>query len=101
MSAAAATAMVDRLAARGHVERAPHHVDRRRVVVRPTGDRGPEYRRIDDDLKRAMADHSRAFSAEELATVLRFMEGASTVLSEVTEHLRDEARQRGERTRRS
>lgn len=42
MSSAAATVLVDRLEAAGHVERRPHPTDRRRLVVAPTEQAGRE-----------------------------------------------------------
>jgi DNA-binding MarR family transcriptional regulator len=88
LSRPAATALVDRLAARGLVERRADEADRRSVVVVATGDRGDGYAGLDRDLRRAMAANADTFTRGELEVVLRFMRGASEILERVTEQHR-------------
>lgn len=84
LSPAAATALIDRLVAAGHVERRPDDTDRRRVVIHATKRRGKRYERLDADLRAAMAEHAAGFTEAQLRVVLRFMEGAASVLEEVS-----------------
>lgn len=82
LSPAAATGLVDRLAARDLVERLPDPEDRRRTLVHPTDHRPAGFQGLDREVSDAMAVHAARFSEHELETVLRFMEGAATVLED-------------------
>ncbi len=75
MTTGAITALVDRLEESGHVERAPHPSDRRRVVITRT-------RKADEDLTEEVAPMAKAIlelaqtlSASERQTVGRFLDG--------------------------
>lgn len=76
VTSAAATGIVDRLEARGHVERRPHPTDRRRtaVVCTPSGREELMGHMMPMFLELAQLDAS--MTEEERAVVLRFLEAA-------------------------
>lgn len=80
VSPAAATGIVDRLAERGHVERAPDVQDRRRVTVRLT-DAGREA--VFAELMPmfvALRDAHAGFDADERAFLGRYLRSATAAL---------------------
>ena len=72
----AVTGVVDRLAARGHVERHPHPADRRRVEVRLTESGRAEVLGHLAPMLEMMAGLERDFTEAELAVVERYLTGA-------------------------
>lgn len=86
VTTAAATGLVDRLVGRGHVERHPHELDRRRTTVEVT----PSGR--EDILAELMPMFlgldalDRTFSADERAVVERYLRGAIAVFTEVEQN---------------
>ncbi len=85
VTTAASTGIVDRLAAHGHVTRAPHDQDRRRtqVLVTPSG-REEVLRRL-LPMFRALRELDESFDAAERAVVERYLRGATDAFREVTD----------------
>ena len=82
---AAATGIVDRLVARGHVERRPHPDDRRRtnLVITTSGRREAVAHLM--PMFVALDRLDRGFSPEERAVVARYLEGVRAALETVHE----------------
>ena len=85
VSTAAATGIVDRLVARGHVERRPHAADRRRteLVITDSG-RGEVVGHL-MPMFAALDRLDRSFDAEERAVVERYLRGAVEAFEQVLE----------------
>lgn len=81
VTSAAASGIVDRLVARGHVERRPHPTDRRRTVVVATPSGQEEVVGHMLPMFRELAELDAAFTDEELAVVLRYLEGATRAVT--------------------
>lgn len=77
VTSAAASGIVDRLVTRGHVERRPHATDRRRTVVVATPGGREEVVGHLMPMFRELAELDAAFTQDELAVVLRYLEGAN------------------------
>ncbi len=76
VSTAAATGIVDRLVARGHVERCPHPADRRRTDLLITGSGRSETVAHLLPMFMALDSLDRSFSADERQVVERYLRGA-------------------------
>lgn len=98
LSRSAATAMADRLEAMELVARRPAAHDRRVAVLAPLDHRGVDYDAVDAELRDAMTGHADGFTDEELRTVLRFMDGATEILLDVADRMRDRHTTSTERT---
>lgn len=83
VSTAAATGIVDRLVARGHVERRPHSADRRRTELMITDSGRAEVVGHLLPMFTALDRLDRAFSEEERAVVERYLRGAVAALEQV------------------
>ncbi len=83
VSTAAATGIVDRLVARGHVERRPHELDRRRTDLHITDSGRAEIIGHLMPMFRALDEHDAAFTEEEKAVVQRYLRGATTAFERV------------------
>ena len=83
VSTAAATGIVDRLVARGHVERRPHEADRRRteLVITDSG-RGEVVGHL-MPMFVALDRLDQSFSSEERAVVERYLRGAVDAFEQV------------------
>ena len=81
MTSAAASGIADRLVARGHAERRPHASDGRRTVVVATASGREEVVGHMMPMFRELAELDAAFTDEELAVVLRYLEGATRAVS--------------------
>lgn len=81
MTTGAMTALLDRLAERGHVVREPHPFDRRRVVVRLTTHARQEtlthVRPMSDEIRHL----AERLPAEERRTVARFIDELTAIVS--------------------
>ena len=85
VSTAAATGIVDRLVARGHVERRPHTADRRRTeLVLTASGRGEVVGHL-LPMFIALDRLDREFSEEERAVVERYLRGAVDAFEQVLE----------------
>jgi DNA-binding MarR family transcriptional regulator len=85
VSTAAATGIVDRLVARGHVERRPHPADRRRTeLVLTESGRGEVVGHL-LPMFIALDRLDRSFSVEERAVVERYLRGAIEAFEQVLE----------------
>ena len=85
VSTAAATGIVDRLVARGHVERRPHDLDRRRTDLHITDSgRGEVVGRL-MPMFAALDRHDASFTEEEKAVVERYLRGAAAAFERVLE----------------
>lgn len=76
VSTAASTGIVDRLAARGHVERRAHETDRRRTEVHLTASGRAEVVGHLMPMFVALRDLESTFDEAELLVVRRYLEGA-------------------------
>ncbi|MCW2738360.1 MarR family transcriptional regulator [Nocardioides sp.] len=85
VSTAAATGIVDRLVARGHVERRPHAADRRRTeLVLTESGRGEVVGHL-MPMFIALDRLDRSFTADERALVERYLRGAIEAFEQVLE----------------
>ncbi len=82
VTTAASTAIVDRLAARGHVERRPHASDRRRTEVSVTASGRAEVLAHLRPTLDALAHLDAGFSADERAVVERYLRAAARVFDD-------------------
>ena len=85
VSTAAATGIVDRLVARGHVERRPHEVDRRRTELHITDSGRGEIIGHLMPMFAALDRHDATFTEEEKAVVERYLRGAAEAFERVLE----------------
>ena len=85
VSTAAATGIVDRLVARGHVERRPHELDRRRTELHITDSGRGEVVGHLMPMFAALDRHDASFSEEEKAVVERYLRGATEAFERVLE----------------
>lgn len=83
VTTAASTGLVDRLVQRGHVQRRPHELDRRRTQVQVTPSGREEVLAQLLPMFRELDQHDRSFSADERAVVERYLRG----VVEAFEHL--------------
>ena len=84
VSTAAATGIVDRLVSRGHVERRPHEVDRRRTELHITDSGRGEIIGHLMPMFAALDRHDSSFTAEEKAVVERYLRGATAAFEQVS-----------------
>ena len=84
VSTAAATGIVDRLVSRGHVERRPHEVDRRRTELHITDSGRGEIIGHLMPMFAALDRHDASFTAEEKAVVERYLRGAAAAFEQVS-----------------
>jgi len=85
VSTAAATGIVDRLVSRGHVERRPHEVDRRRTDLHITDSGRAEIVGHLMPMFRGLDAHDASFSEDERAVVERYLRGAKAAIEQVLE----------------
>lgn len=85
VSTAASTGIVDRLAARGHVQRRPHEGDRRRTEVHLTDSGRAEVTGHLMPMFVGLRELEAAFTADELAIVQRYLRGAADAFERVVE----------------
>ena len=83
VSTAAATGIVDKLVSRGHVERRPHEVDRRRTELHITDSGRSEIVAHLMPMFVALDRHDASFSEEEKAVVERYLRGATKAMEQV------------------
>lgn len=81
MKSSSVTAMLDRLAASGHVSRHPHPSDRRSITIRATPGADEEVRHTLAAMHRRMLDVAAALGPERSQTVVAFL-SQLTVLAE-------------------
>ncbi|WP_108717809.1 MarR family winged helix-turn-helix transcriptional regulator [Miniimonas sp. S16] len=84
VTTAASTGIVDRLETRGHAERRPHPIDRRRTAVTITESARHEVMRHMGPMFRALAEADAALTDEERAVVVRYL-GAALAAAEHVE----------------
>jgi DNA-binding MarR family transcriptional regulator len=89
LSPAAATELVDRLTAAGHVERHRDLADRRRIRLQPSGDAVASVLGHIDTLIAAIEAVARDATDEERATILRFLQRVTTVYEDWADPERD------------
>lgn len=80
VTSAAASGIIDRLVARGHVERRPDETDRRRTGVHVTQEGRREMLGHLVPMFSALAELDAALTEEERTTVQRYLEGANLAL---------------------
>mgnify|MGYP003418387151 CR=1 FL=1 len=85
VSTAASTGIVDRLEAKGHVERRPHTSDRRRTEVVITDSARREVVTHMGAMFRALAALDASLSEDEREVVVRYLRGAVEAAGEITE----------------
>lgn len=81
LSPSATTSLVDRLERVGHVERHHDRGDRRRISVAVTEHAGVEARAMFGPMAAAMVEALADFDAEEVATIVRFLDVATDVVA--------------------
>lgn len=81
VSTAAATGIVDRLAARGHVERRPIPDDRRRTALHITDSGRDEHTRHLSFMVEGLTALEQEFDAAETAVIQRYLHGAIDVIT--------------------
>jgi DNA-binding MarR family transcriptional regulator len=74
ISSAATTALIDRLAGAGWVERAPHPQDRRSIIVRATVPQGSPARHLLAVRRMAVAHAAANLGAQERRVVVEFLD---------------------------
>jgi DNA-binding MarR family transcriptional regulator len=84
VSTAAATGIVDRLVSRGHVERRPHELDRRRTELHITDSGRGEIIGHLMPMFVALDRHDASFTEEEKAVVERYLRGATAAFEQVS-----------------
>jgi DNA-binding MarR family transcriptional regulator len=94
VSTAAATGIVDRLVSRGHVERRPHGLDRRRTELHITDSGRGEIIGHLMPMFRALDRHDAGFTDEEKAVVERYLRGATEAFEQVLGPLAADASRR-------
>jgi DNA-binding MarR family transcriptional regulator len=82
---ASATALVDRLEEAGHLRRAPHPTDGRRVVLALTEPARAEVRTALAPLIDRITDVVAGFTAEEQRSIARFLRAATAAMTEFAE----------------
>lgn len=83
VSTAAATGIVDRLAARGHAQRVPDEHDRRRTAVHVTESGRAEMARQLAPMFRRLIELDASFTPEEREVVTRYLRGALEAVTAV------------------
>ncbi len=81
---ASATVLVDRLQARGHLERRPHPVDRRRVSLHPTASALVELREVLNPIIESVGRIGANLSAEQVRTIHLFLTDVTTAIRRYT-----------------
>lgn len=74
ISSAATTALIDRLANAGWVERSPHPQDRRSIIVRATVPQGSPARHLLAVRRMAVAEAAAGLGAQERRVVVEFLD---------------------------
>lgn len=83
VSTAAATGIVDRLVARGHVERRPHELDRRRTDLHITDSGRGEVVGHLMPMFIGLDAHDASFTEEEKVVVERYLRGATKAIERI------------------
>lgn len=83
VTSAASSGVVDRLAARGHVERRPHPDDGRRTRVEVTPSGRAEIEALMRPVLERLADAEAGLDEQERAVVRRYLDSATSTLREV------------------
>ena len=83
VTTAAATGIVDRLVARGHLERRPHASDRRRVDLHVTESGRAEVLGMLMPMLISLRDLEAGFTPEEHAVIQRYLSGALEAFAEI------------------
>jgi len=86
VTTAAATGIVDRLVARGHVERRATEGDRRRTSLHITAGGVDAHREHLRRMVEGLTALDTEFTADELAVVERYLEGAAGVIRDAVEN---------------
>ncbi len=81
ITTASTTALIDRLVASGHVQRAPHPTDRRSLVIVPTVDSDAEVRTTLGEMHQRMLAVAEALSPEEARVVITFLRRMSEAIA--------------------
>jgi DNA-binding MarR family transcriptional regulator len=89
MHPATLTGLLDRLEQSGWVARQADPADRRRVLVEPVPDRGPDVVRGYGPMLRSLHELCRDYSAEELEVILDFLRRATAAGESAGAVLRD------------
>ena len=88
LSSGAVTGLIDRLEAGGWVRRERDTADRRRILVHLSHARAAELWPLYQPLSNAIDAYRDLLNADELVTVVRFLEFANQTLADATEHAR-------------
>jgi DNA-binding MarR family transcriptional regulator len=85
VTSSAATFIVDRLAARGHVSREPHSEDRRKTVVAPSPESVQQVAGMIRPIAVALAGYIDAMSPDDQAVVEAFLDAVATIYRSATD----------------
>jgi DNA-binding MarR family transcriptional regulator len=91
LTTGAITGVLDRLETAGFVAREQDPEDRRRIIVRILPQRVPEVVELFTPISRRLAELCSRHNNEELALVLKFMQGSTEVVKASAEELRQRA----------
>lgn len=86
ISSASTTVLIDRLVRSGHLERHPHPTDRRALVLVTTASTDAEIRATLGKMHTRMLVATEQLTADEMRTVLRFLESMKDAVDVVDEH---------------
>lgn len=89
LSPGAVTGLVDRLAAGGHVVREGDPSDRRRILIRASGEATAEIRRALADLRDSQSDFAQRYSPDQAAAIVDWIERIVEVLERHTRRLEE------------
>jgi DNA-binding MarR family transcriptional regulator len=85
VTSSAATFIVDRLAARGHVFREPHSLDRRKTVVAPSAESVQQVAGMIRPIAVELAAYIDAMTPDERVAVEAFLEAVASIYRSATE----------------
>ena len=85
VTSSAATFIVDRLAALGHVSREPHTDDRRKTVVAPAPESVRQVAEMIRPIAEGVADHIDSMTADERTAVESFLDAVARIYRDATE----------------
>ncbi|PSL37129.1 DNA-binding MarR family transcriptional regulator [Labedella gwakjiensis] len=86
ISSASTTVLIDRLVRSGHLERHPHPTDRRALILSTTATTDAEVRATLGKMHTRMLAATERLTADEMRTVLRFLESMEEAVDVIDEH---------------
>jgi DNA-binding MarR family transcriptional regulator len=90
LTTGAITGVLDRLERAGFISREHDPNDRRRILVHITRERAPDLSRFFAPLVSGMRELCARYTVDDLALILEFTQGCTTVLRDAAERLREQ-----------